>query len=130
MSKTIDPMTYPQRLRKVAWDVLPCTEVESLLPYLDLAPSSPESEEMDHHDSHERIKRLIPLENYIAVYAALSSRVMAAAALRMNDGVPPDPQILGLVLQQFAETAHVGASVVLAQLLDDGVISINEEQLA
>jgi hypothetical protein len=127
--KTIPREQYPVLLRKVAWDVLPCNEVQTMLPALTLHPSSAEGAEVEHHDSHQRIGRLAPLEDHIAVYSAMAARVAAASALHLNVGEAPDPNIHGLVLTQFAETGHIAASVTLAHLLEEGIISINLEKL-
>lgn len=129
MAQTIAPETFPQILRKIAWDALPCGEVEPLLPSLGLTPASPEGAEFEHRDSHARVERLLPLENHLAVYSALTARVTAAHALKLNVGEAPDPEIMGLVLAQFAESHHIGASIVIAQLLENGVITINKEAL-
>jgi hypothetical protein len=129
MAKTISPEKYPSLLRKIAWDVLPCGQVQPLLLALGQTPSSDDGAEVEHRASHARVDALAPLEDHIATYSALTARVTAAQALMLAVGEIPDPQIHGLVLAQFAESAHIGASIALAQLLDEGIISINLEKL-
>lgn len=126
--KTIPREQYPMLLRKVAWDVLPCREVQGMLPALTLHPSSPEGAEVEHQDSHKRIGALAPLEDHISVYSAFAARVAAASAIQLNVG-ETDPNIHALVVQQFAETGHIAASVVVAHLLEEGIISINLDKL-
>lgn len=129
MAQALTQENHPFILRKLAWDVLPCQEVQSALPVLGLTPASPEGAEIEHRASHDRVEALAPLEQHIMVYSALCAKVSAAHALKLTLDDTTDPQILNLVLAQFAESHHIGASVVLAQLLEQGVISINLDKL-
>ena len=115
--------TYPLLLRKFAWDVLPCTEVQKFMPIMGLVPASEEGAEIEHRESHKRLGLQEPLQEQIHVYSAMSARVQAAIALRLDAGPEPD-EIQTFVVKQFAETIHVGASVIIANLLDQGYLQL------
>ncbi len=114
---------FPLMLRKYAWDIIPCDAVSAFLPVVGLIPSSAEGAQVEHADSHQRLDKQLPVQPLIAIHAAFAARVTAAFALRMDINEYEDGLVEG-VTKQFAETIHVGATTMIAQLIEDGYLQL------
>lgn len=114
---------YPVLLRKFAWDVLPCTAVQKFMPVMDLIPASEEGAHIEHKESHDRLALQQPLQEQLTVYSAMAAKVIASMALRLDVG-PEPPEVVSMVTGQFNETIHIGVSVILANLLDQGYLQL------
>lgn len=114
----------PLLIRRIAWDVVPHDQVESVFPKLGLVPASDEVFEMEHEDSHRRIDLCDPLVVHIEMFAEITNQVIKAA---MVNAVEDDPSgismaYLDLLMQQNLSVMRRGIYATLAQLLDTGVI--------
>lgn len=128
MVAAIPTELYTQLQRKIAWDSLPCDEVRRYMPVLDLVPPSPEGEEIEHQESHRRLGLQQPLQTHLAVTSVMAARALAALALRLPDG-PEPAEIVTMVNTQFAQTIHVGVSVIVANLLDEGYLQLGPKAM-
>lgn len=120
---------YAFLLRKVAWDVLPCEEAKDYLRVLGLVPASYEGAEVEHQDSHVRMALQEPLRERIAVFSELSAKVLAALALKLTEDPEPG-ELVELVITQFTQTIQVGASVIIANLLEQGQLQLGPAALS
>ena len=117
------PDDYLMLLRRLTWDALPCGEQRKFMAPLGLVPTSDEGADMEHADSHKRLKLQEPLQDQLRPYSRMSAKVLAAHALKLD--LSPEPaELMNLVISQFAETIHLGASVIIANLLDQGYLQL------
>lgn len=124
----VPPEMLQATLRKYAWDIIPCPSVPEFLPTIGLLPSSPEGAQVEHKTSHDRIKLQWPIHPQIAAHAQLAAQVQMAVALRLDAG--PEPAfIMAKVQTQFAETIGVGASAIIANLIEEGYLQLGPKAL-
>lgn len=119
----------PLLIRRIAWDIIPCDEVEDLFPKLGLTPASEEVFEMEHTESHRRVDLCEPLINYIEVFAEVTNQIIKAYILRdtEEDESGISTAYLDLLVKQNLSVMRRGIYATLAQLLDTGVITYTGE---
>jgi hypothetical protein len=116
----------PQTLTKrLAWDIVPCSEVEALLPLMGLSPDSAEVSEMEHEASHDRIEQLTPLKEMLALLIPLVSGITASAML-VNSGNSVDEETAAVLQRHHSVVVRAGVVAVLANLLDMGIITYSD----
>ena len=86
----VEPVAEPVDLtpvltRQLAWDCLPCAEVEGVLCKLGMTPGSPQGIEIEHGNSHARI----PMPATTAAVSAANSSDWRRASYPIT--TPPDP---------------------------------------
>src|SRR5690349_15939967 len=87
----VDLYTPQMLTKRLLWDIVPCGEVEALIPLMNLTPDSPEVSEMEHQASHDRINQLTPLREMLALLVPLVSGITASAML-VNSGNSVDQE--------------------------------------
>ena len=112
----------PHRLRKVAWDIIPCGAVQTYMPVLDQVPSSDEGAELEHKQAHKRMGAATPFFDHVSVYSALTARVLIALALRLHAN-EAEPGIVAYATGQYAEVIEYAATAIIAEMLADGILA-------
>jgi hypothetical protein len=119
---------YAVQLRKFALDILPCPDVPAFMSVIGLIPGSEEGSEIEHAESHKRCAFYAPLQDLLLPYSVMAARVLAAQALAL-DKSPEPPEVVAIVTQQFGQTIHVGTSVIIANLIDQGYLQFGPKTL-
>jgi hypothetical protein len=121
----VDLYTPQMLTKRLAWDIVPCAEVEALLPLMGLTPDSPDVSEMEHKASHERIDQLAPLREMLALLIPLVSGITASAML-VNSGNSADEETAAVLQRHHSVVVRAGVVAILANLLDMGIISYSD----
>jgi hypothetical protein len=108
--------------KRLLWDIVPCSQVEALIPLMGLTRDSQEVSDMEHEASHDRIDQLTPLKEMLALLLPLVSGITASAML-VNSGNPVDEETAGILQRHHSVVVRAGVVAVLANLLDMGIIS-------
>lgn len=113
-------------MRRFAWDITPCLQVEDMLDALGLVHGTPEGLEIEHQESHQRLALASAVEGQIRAYSAVAGTVITKAITMLNAD-PDDDE--GLCPEHEAEFASQnamiilhGARVIIAQLMFAGVL--------
>ena len=130
----VEPVAEPVDLtpvltRQLAWDCLPCAEVEGVLCKLGMTPGSPQGIEIEHGNSHARILTVMPME---AILQQLSSVLGSVISVAMTEhrGITDEMQEgdgMAQFAEQNAEVALASSRAVLAQLFEEGIIMYTPE---
>ena len=128
----VEPVAEPVDLtpvltRQLAWDCLPCAEVEGVLCKLGMTPGSAEGIEIEHDNSHARILTVMPME---AILQQLSSVLGSVISVAMTEhrGITDDMgEGMEMFAEQNAEVALASSRAVLAQLFEEGIIMYTPE---
>jgi hypothetical protein len=118
----IDLYTPQMLTKRLLWDIVPCGEVEALIPLMNLTPDSPEVSEMEHQASHDRIDQLTPLREMLALLIPLVSGITASAML-VNSGNSADADTAAVLQRHHSVVVRAGVVAIIANLLDMGIIS-------
>uniref|UniRef100_A0AAU3I5R7 Uncharacterized protein n=1 Tax=Streptomyces sp. NBC_01393 TaxID=2903851 RepID=A0AAU3I5R7_9ACTN len=118
----VDIFTPQMLTKRMAWDIVPCTEVEALLPLMGLTPDSKDVSDMEHSASHARIDALAPLKEMLALLIPIVSGITASAML-VNSGKSVDEETAAILQRHHSVVVRAGVVAVLANLLDMGIIS-------
>jgi hypothetical protein len=121
----VDLYTPQMLTKRLAWDIVPCSEVEALLPLMGLSPDSAEVSEMEHEASHDRIEQLTPLKEMLALLIPLVSGITASAML-VNSGNSVDEETAAVLQRHHSVVVRAGVVAVLANLLDMGIITYSD----
>lgn len=109
-------------LRRFAWDIMPCPEVNDLLTALGLTHGSDEGQELDHRESHRRLGMVFPLEKILRPYAQVMGTVVSVAMLD-SAGLDDEDVDSAAFAEQNAEVVLSATRAVLAQLMATDLIS-------
>jgi hypothetical protein len=118
----VDLYTPQMLTKRLAWDIVPCSEVERLIPLMGLTPDSPDVSDMEHRASHDRIDALEPMREMLALLIPIVSGVTASAML-VNSGNPVDEETAAVLQRHHSVVVRAGVVAILANLLDMGIIS-------
>lgn len=111
----------PVLLRRLTWDIMPCSEVAGLLTALGLTHGTDEGMAMDHRDSHHRMAQVYPLENYFQRFSEILG-VITATALTKKAGVDLGEGSVKFAEQNQEVILH-SARAIVAQLIEAGVLT-------
>ncbi|MFE4681565.1 hypothetical protein ACFRNJ_12105 [Streptomyces sp. NPDC056721] len=117
----VDIYTPQMLTKRLAWDIVPCGEVEGLIPLMGLTPDSKDVSDMEHAASHDRIDALTPLKEMLALLIPIVSGITASAML-VNSGKSVDEETAALLQRHHSVVVRAGVVAVLANLLDMGII--------
>lgn len=125
MSETVEPAIdlMPVIRRKLVWDILPCPTQGAELVKYDLIPGSVEGDEVEHRQSHTRLNRLIPIDKTVKLLSAMAGEIVGRCILE-SQGVDVDDALGEAQIAQFAKVATASTIAVLANLVDQEIISI------
>jgi hypothetical protein len=118
----VDLYTPQMLTKRLLWDIVPCSQVEALIPLMNLTPDSQDVSEMEHQASHDRIDQLTPLREMLALLIPLVSGITASAML-VNSGNSMDEETAAVLQRHHSVVVRAGVVAVLANLLDMGIIS-------
>jgi hypothetical protein len=118
----VDLYTPQMLTKRLLWDIVPCGEVEALIPLMNLTPDSPDVSEMEHEASHDRIDQLAPLREMLALLIPLVSGITASAML-VNSGNSVDADTAAVLQRHHSVVVRAGVVAIIANLLDMGIIS-------
>jgi hypothetical protein len=119
-------MYTPEMLTKrLLWDLVPCSDVEGMMPLMNLSPESPDVRDMEHRSSHERMAAVIPLGEILALLTPLVSGITASAML-INSGVSVDEDSAVSLQRHHSLVLQAGVGAILANLFDMGIITYTE----
>jgi hypothetical protein len=118
----VDLYTPQMLTKRLLWDIVPCGEVEGLIPLMHLTPDSPDVSEMEHQASHDRIDQLAPLREMLALLIPLVSGITASAML-VNSGNSVDADTAAVLQRHHSVVVRAGVVAIIANLLDMGIIS-------
>ena len=111
----------PVLLRRFAWDIMPCSEVNDLLPALGLTHGTDEGMHIDHAESHHRMAQVFPLEMYLQRFAEVMGVVTATA---MHSRVANAQEVDTVQFaEQNAEVILHSARAIIAQFVANGVLT-------
>jgi hypothetical protein len=119
-------MYTPEMLTKrLLWDLVPCSDVEAMMPLMNLSPESPDVRDMEHRSSHERMATVMPLGEILSLLTPLVSGITASAML-INSGVPADEASAVALQRHHSNVLQAGVGAILANLFDMGIITYTE----
>lgn len=115
----------PVMRQRLAWDIVPCEDIEKLWAKLDLVPPGEEVAEAEHQESHRRMITVAPLITWAEVYIALTtdiiSRVMIAHLEERIKGGQQEQlpeQALEIMTAQNQEVVRGAVYPILAHMLE------------
>jgi hypothetical protein len=112
----------PQMLvKRLLWDIIPCPDVDKMIPLMKLTPDSEEVSEMEHRASHERLQEVLPLKDMLDLLTPLVSGITASAML-VNSGIQADEETAVALQRHHSQVVRASLVAVLANLLDMGII--------
>ncbi|MFF1701302.1 hypothetical protein [Streptomyces sp. NPDC058252] len=112
----------PQMLvKRLLWDIIPCPDVDKMLPLMKLTPDSEEVREMEHRASHERLQEIMPLKDMLDLLTPLVSGITASAML-VNSGIQADEETAVALQRHHSQVVRASLVAVIANLLDMGII--------
>lgn len=117
----------PMLMRRLAWDSLPCGEVEPLLALLGLTPTSPDGLEVEHQQSHVRVASVMPLEQ-VLVKASDALGTIVSMAMTENKGVT-DAVDMERFAEQNAEVVLASARAIIATLFYENILTYTPEAI-
>lgn len=118
--------TVPVLVRKMVWDILPCDEVEELMPALGLIAAGEDVADMEHEESHDRLDLCHPLINEIEIYSTVAADIMTKAFIEaVADDVSSAHE--AIFQEQNLMLLRGGVIAVLAQLLDTGKLKYGDD---
>lgn len=118
--------TVPVLVRKMVWDILPCDEVEELMPALGLIAAGEDVAEMEHEESHDRLELLKPVINEVEIYTTIAADIYSNALVESVSEEVPAAHKAMLTEQNFM-ILRGGVIAVLAQLLDTGKLKYGDD---
>jgi hypothetical protein len=118
----IDLFTPQMLTKRLLWDIIPCSDVEKMIPLMKLTPDSPDVSEMEHRASHERLAQVLPLKEMLDLLGPLVSGITASAML-VNSGISADEETAVALQRHHSSVLRAGMVAVLANLLDMGIIT-------
>jgi hypothetical protein len=118
----IDLFTPQMLTKRLLWDIIPCPDVEKMIPLMKLTPDSPDVSEMEHRASHERLAQVLPLKEMLDLLGPLVSGITASAML-VNSGISADEETAVALQRHHSSVLRAGMVAVLANLLDMGIIT-------
>jgi hypothetical protein len=121
----VDLYTPQMITKRLLWDIVPCSEVEKMLPLMNLTPDSPDVSEMEHKASHKRLAQVGPLGEMLALLVPIVSGITASAMLN-NSGFPADEEAAITLTRHHSVVLTSGVVAVLANLLDMGIIEYTD----
>lgn len=97
-------------LRQMAWDAMPCSEVEHVIRDMGMLPASKEVSDKEHKASHDRIEKLLgPIFPYIQMASENLTKIHIAAALHGHNHEIPE------VVKTSVEETH--KRIILSSLM-------------
>ncbi|MDX3260728.1 hypothetical protein PV336_16025 [Streptomyces sp. MI02-2A] len=121
----VDIYTPQMLTKRLLWDMVPCSQVASFLPLMNLVPDSEDVSEMEHRASHERIQRVVPLKDMLDVMTPLVSGITASVML-VNSGIKADEESAIALQRSHAMVVQRALVAVLGNLLEMGIIEYTE----
>lgn len=119
-------MYTPQMLvKRLLWDIIPCPDVDKMIPLMKLTPDSDEVSEMEHRASHERLAEVMPLKDMLDLLTPLVSGITASAML-VNSGIQADEETAVALQRHHSQVVRASLFAVIANLLDLGIIEYTE----
>jgi hypothetical protein len=115
----------PLLVRKFAWDLFPREWMGNVWSLLDLVPEGPDGQDMEHEDSKRRIEQVDSISSQIEVYSAIVAYIMSQAHLSVEED-PVTPEYALKIMENYQELVSCGSLVIIARLIDDGLLSVNE----
>jgi len=117
----------PAIRRQIVWDVIPHQFILNQEHTDDwgVNMSSEDVLEMEHTDAHEREDFVAPIVPVLAVIGAMVGDVIARAMLVSTKGEVP-PEYAATFTEQVQSNVIVGSRSVIMELLDLGVLGVNE----
>lgn len=110
--------------RRMVWDATPCSSAREMIRKVGLVPSSEAGYRVEHRASHVRINRLIPIEDELILYSGCAGEILGRAILE-NQGIEVGEGLSDPDLQHYIKVVHAGVVAVLANLVDEGIVSLN-----
>lgn len=134
--KTPEPDPVPEDLlsgsftvemlaKRLLWDMVPCGDIDKVLPYTGMTPDSPEVREMEHRASHQRLNALVPMVELLNVLTPLVSAITSSAMLINSGNIADGVSASALEKHHFA-VVQAGVVGTLATLLDLGIIKYTD----
>ena len=113
----------PLLVRQFAWDLFPREWMPNVWSLLDLVPEGPDGQEREFTESETRIAETEPMVAHIEVYSAIVAFIMSQSDLSHEEEVTPEQE--KAKMEKYQELISCGASVIIAKLIDDGMITVN-----
>jgi hypothetical protein len=121
----VDLFTPQMLVKRLLWDIIPCSQVPAMIPLMKLTPDSPDVSDMEHQASHERLQEVVPAKELLDVLVPLVSGITASAML-VNSGVSADEESAVALQRHHSQVIRAGVVAILANLFDMGIITYAE----
>jgi hypothetical protein len=118
----------PAIRRKIMWDIIPHSFIlgQEHADSWGVSVSSEDVLEMEHIDAHEREDYVAPIVPVLAVIGSMVGDVIARAML-VSTKNEITPEAAAAFTEQVQSNVIVGSRAVLMELLDLGVIGMNQD---
>ncbi|WP_157247832.1 hypothetical protein [Nonomuraea typhae] len=115
----------PLLKHRLVWDLVPSRKTEKVMRQLGMVPPSTDAAPEMYLESKRRLFRVAPLLKDVTALSTLSAEILIATIL--GDTAEEVPaEIREALATQYGEVIRVGALVIIANLLDTGVITFPE----
>lgn len=121
----VDIFTPQMLVKRLLWDIVPCSDVPGMIPLMNLSPDSADVAEMEHRASHERLNEVYPVKGMLDVLVPLVSGITASVML-VNSGISVNEESAVALQRQHSSVLHAGVVAILANLFDMGIITYAE----
>lgn len=125
MNEALDITAVIQQ--RLAWDIVPCDEIDDMWQTLELIAPSEDVAEAAHAESHIRMTTVEPLasigEIYITLTADIISKVMARHWQEIHGEHPSDEE-QSVMRQQNAQVIQSAVFPIIAHLMETGMLQL------
>lgn len=107
--------------RNLVWDILPCEMASAHIPKNGLLTGTDDSDHLEHRWSHQRLNNLASIDPIVTTLSAIAGQVAGRAILE-TQGIEPSEELL----EQYGSLCQVVVPGVLANLIEQGVLFVND----
>jgi hypothetical protein len=113
--------------QRLAWDIVPCDEIDDMWQQLELVKPSEDVAEIAHSESHERLATIEPLaligEVYVTLASDIISKVMSKHFEDLHGSQPSDAE-KSILNQQNQEVIRGALFPIIAHLMETGMLQL------
>jgi hypothetical protein len=117
----------PAIQQRLAWDIVPCEEVQDIWRYLDLIPPSEDVAEVAHAESHNRLDTLMPIAIVGEIYITLAAEIVSKVMLKHYEdqhGEQPTDVEQSVMAAQNHEVIRGSVFPIIAHLMETGMLQL------
>lgn len=114
-------ITPQQMMKRLVWDIVPCSVATQTAIKVGLSPASEDVEEMEHRSSHDRLRPIEPIGPMIQMMSGMAVRAALESTEVVHGEVASTDPESAMYLHGLVYQATVG---ILAELHDAGILEL------